>query len=105
VNVEGEMVEIPTTERLARDLEEAGAPEEMVQRARDGYYDDFKSPLAMPEVQLMADAQAANLPSIVDGVRDGRWDSTREEADEWARSPDGQKTFRELLTGFKPRPV
>lgn len=96
------MAEIPTTERLARDLEEAGAPAEMVQLARNGYYDDFKSPLAMPEAQLMHDAREAGLQSIVEGVMDGRWDATREEADAWAASPDGQETFQELLGGTIP---
>jgi len=94
---------IPTTERLARDLEEAGAPAEMIQRAREGYYDDYKSSLAMPEVQLVADARAAGLDAIVQGVYDGRWDATKEEADAWAASPEGQETFRELLAGKKPR--
>jgi hypothetical protein len=95
------MADIPTTERLARDLQDAGAPAAMVQRAREGYYDDFKSPLAMPEAQLLTDARAAGLTTIVDGVIDGRWDSTKEEAEAWAQSPEGQETFRELLGGKK----
>jgi hypothetical protein len=97
------MTAIPTTERLAQDLEEAGAPAEMIERARAGYYDDYKSDLAMPEVQLLQDARRAGLTSIAEGVLEGRWDATKEEADAWARSPDGQETFRELLAGKKPR--
>jgi hypothetical protein len=96
------MTTIPTTERLAQDLEEAGAPAEMIERARAGYYDDYKSPLAMPEVQLLQDARAAGLTTIAEGVLEGRWDATKEEAEAWARSPDGQETFRELA-GKKPR--
>jgi hypothetical protein len=87
----------PTTERLALALEAAGAPAEMIQRARAGYYDDFKSPLAMPETQLLADARAAGLETIAQGVLAGEWDATKEESDEWARSPEGQATFNELL--------
>lgn len=97
------MTDIPTTERLARDLEEAGAPAEMVQRALEGYYDDYKSPLAMPEVQLLTDAKKAGLDTIAEGVVEGRWDATKAEAEAWAASPDGQETFRELLADKKPR--
>jgi hypothetical protein len=92
---------IPTTERLAQDLEAAGAPADMIDKARQGYYDDFKSPLAMPEMQLLTDARAAGLESIAQGVIEGKWDATREESDEWARSPEGQAVFQELF-GHQP---
>lgn len=91
----------PTTERLARALEAVDAPAEMITRARAGYYDDYKSPLAMPETQLLADARAAGLETIAQGVLNGEWDATKEESDAWAASPDGQATFAELL---RPRP-
>lgn len=85
---------IPTTERLARELERLNAPGEMIDKARAGYYDDFKSPLAMPETQLMIDAQAAGLHSIVNDVRNGVFDATKEESDAWAQSPEGRATMR-----------
>lgn len=91
----------PTTEKLARALEENNAPKEIVNKARAGYYDDYKSPLAFPEMQLVEDARAAGLERIVNGVMNGEWDATKEESDEWARSPEGQATFAELI---KPRP-
>lgn len=94
------MVEKPTTERLAEALKAAGAPPDMISRAREGYYDDFKSPLAMPEMQLVQDAREHGLTTIVEGVYRGEWDATKEESDEWARSPDGQATFRELMSSF-----
>ena len=87
----------PTTERLARALEEAGAPAGMIERARRGFYDDYKSPLAMPEMQLYNEAKAAGLESICQGVLAGEWDATKEESDEWAASPEGQEVFRQLL--------
>lgn len=89
----------PTSELLARALEEAGAPADMVRRAREDYYHDFKSPLAMPEMQLLSEARSYGLNSIAEGVMEGRWDATKEESDEWAASPEGQATFRELLGG------
>ena len=87
----------PTTERLAQALEQSGAPASMIEAARAGYYDDFKSPLAMPEMQLLHDARAAGLESIAQGVMRGEWDATKEESDDWARSPEGQAVFQELL--------
>ncbi len=91
----------PTTEKLAKALEENNAPQDMIDKARAGFYDDYKSPLAFPEMQLRADALALGLNAIAEGVVNGEWDATKEEADEWARSPDGQATFAELI---KPRP-
>ena len=45
-----------TTVKLARALREIpGVPEAMIRRAVDGHYHDYLSPLAMPEVQLVAD--------------------------------------------------
>jgi hypothetical protein len=92
----------PTTERLARDLTAAGAPLDMIERAREGYYDDFKSPLALPELQLYKDALAVGLAEIAAGVVEGRWDATIEESDAWAESPEGQAVFRELVEGARP---
>ena len=63
--------DMPTTERLADALAAAGAPADMIDRARAGYYEDYKSPLAMPEFQLLIDARAAGLESISEGVMRG----------------------------------
>jgi hypothetical protein len=86
----------PTTEILARALEEVNAPQEMIYKARAGYYDDYKSPLAMPEMQLLKDARMYGLESIAQGVIAGKWDGTKEESDAWAASPEGQEALREL---------
>lgn len=91
----------PSSERLALALEEAGAPAYMVSLARDDHYHDFKSPLPMPNHQLLADAREHGLTTIAAGVMDGTWDATKEESDAWAKSPDGQSVFNELLA---PRP-
>jgi hypothetical protein len=91
----------PTTEKLAKALEAVNAPAIMIKRAREGYYDDYKSPLAFPEMQLHQDAHNAGLETIKAAVEAGEFDSTKEESDEWAASPEGQATFAELV---KPRP-
>lgn len=98
-----------TTAKLARALSAIPAiPREMIQRAVDGYYHDFLSPLDFPEIQLVEDlrAVAANrsLPrstrqeinGLAQRVIDGEFDASPEESAEWAASPEGQETFRVL---------
>jgi hypothetical protein len=87
---------IPTTEKLAQALEAAGAPAIMIQRAREGYYDDYKSSIPFPEMQLHNDANLAGLEGIKAAVEAGEFDATKEESDEWARSEEGQAAIAEL---------
>lgn len=100
-----------TTAILARALEAIpGAPQDMIDRARAGYYHEYLSPLATPEVQLVADlrdlagrramppASRRMLLNLAKDVINGKHDASKAESDEWARSPDGQETFA-LLTG------
>lgn len=80
----------------------------MIQRAIDGYYHDFLSPLALPEIQLVADLrELASRPAtprnsrpllreLAKRVIAGEFDATKEESDEWARSLEGQETFRQF---------
>ncbi len=89
----------PTTERLAEALSLANAPKEMIDRALGGFYDDFKSPLAAPTVQLVQDARKAGLMDIAKRAMNGDFDAEKWESDEWAKSPEGQATFREFLQG------
>jgi hypothetical protein len=91
----------PSSEKLAQALEAEGAPGWMITLAREDHYHDFKSPLATPEMQLLADARENGLTVIAEGVMEGIWDATKEESDAWARSPEGQATFQELL-GHRP---
>jgi hypothetical protein len=106
-----------TTTKLARALEAIpGVPPAIIQRARDGYYHDFLSPLATPEIQLVADLrELASAPAtprnsrpllraLATAVIDGQYDASKEESDEWARSPEGQETMA-ALTGQSTRVV
>lgn len=99
-----------TTVRLAKALQAVpGVPREMIQRTIDGYYHDYLSPLAFPEIRLVADLRAlASLPAtprdsrpllhaLASQVIDGGFDATKEESDAWAASPEGQETFRQLI--------
>lgn len=71
-----------TSEKLAQVLHAAGLFE-MEKKARDGYYDDFRSPLATPIVQLVTDLRAAGQHDLAKRAMDGEWDGTKEEGDEW----------------------
>jgi len=91
----------PTTIKLARALITAEAPDEMIGKAVTGYYDDFKSQRANNIVALVEDAKKAGLTNIMERAIDGEFDSTREESEAWARSPEGQQVLGELLKGKK----
>lgn len=86
----------PTTERLARALEEAGAPESMIEAARAGIYDDFKSPLARPITTLVRACQKAGLIDLAHRAMNGEFDGTQAEADAWMASSEGQAARRGL---------
>jgi hypothetical protein len=98
-----------TTAKLARALTAIpGVPREMIQKAIDGYYHDFLSPLTFPEMQLVADLRRlASLPStprnsrpllreLAQAVINGEYDASVEESKAWAESPEGRETFQQL---------
>jgi hypothetical protein len=88
-----------TKDFLAQELEKAGLPD-MAAKAREGYYHDFLSRLAFPDLQLDADLAAAGTPAA-DALRrrhhNGEFDASKEESDEWAESADGQAAFKQLM--------
>lgn len=88
-----------TTEILAEALEQAELPE-MAKAARAGYYHDFLSPLDFPEMTLAAALAGVGTPAALavrQRVIDGDFDATLEESEAWAKSPEGQATFKKLL--------
>jgi hypothetical protein len=100
----------PTRERLAADLEKVpGMPPKMIQQAREGFYDDYLSPLAMPQIALVNDLLLqAKLPTtgpnardqivaLVRQVMEGEYDGTKEEAREWGRSKEGRDALNSLI--------
>jgi hypothetical protein len=86
-------------DKLADALAETGDPAlaEMAARARDGYYSDFDSPLALPIMQLVKDLRAAGHHALAGRAADGEFDATAEESRAWAESPEGQEAFRMLI--------
>ena len=90
-----------TSDKLADALTAANAPITMIVRARQGYYDDYESPLPFPLMQLVQDCNVAGLLEIAERVKDGDFDGTKEESEAWAASPEGQETFSEFFKGFQ----
>ena len=91
----------PTTEKLAQALITASAPQEMIERARSGYYDDYKSDLGNNIMALVEDARKHNLADIAKRAIDGEFDAQSWEAEEWRKSPEGRATFAEFGHLFK----
>jgi hypothetical protein len=102
--------------RALRELPTLAVPPAMIRRAEAGYYHDYLSPLAMPEMALVNElGSLANHPSRARGpaglalmglrqrVIDGEFDASKAESDAWAASPEGQATFAELI-GMPPPP-
>jgi len=98
-----------TTVKLAEALSAIpGVPKDMIQRAINGYYHDYLSPLTFPEIQLVSDLrELAGTPAtprnsrpllrqMAQRVIDGEFDASKAESDAWAASPEGQETFRQL---------
>lgn len=90
---------LPTKEKLAQELEKlppVNGLERLVKRARAGMYDDYESPLATPQMQLVEDLRQIGQQGFVHRVIDGEFDGTREEARAWAMGPEGREAFLEL---------
>lgn len=94
----------PTTERLAAALEAINAPYVLIAHARAGHYDDYKSELPFPQIVLVGELQKLGTNGAMDLARQviaGEFDGTKEEAEAWAASPEGQQALREM-DGLEP---
>ena len=94
-----------TKDMLADALQEVGL-DAMAAQARTGYYHDFLSPLALPEMALITalGTSATRYPDRADAIEalrrrviDGEFDASAEESDDWANSEEGRDTFNKLL--------
>lgn len=74
-----------TRERLAQALHEVGLFT-MEGRAREGYYDDVHSPLALPITQLVIDLEREGEVDLALRACQGEWDSTPAEMKAWAKA-------------------
>lgn len=85
-----------STEKLVEALVSAGAPAGLVEKARASVFHDFKSESATPIVNLVLECEAAGLTEIANQARNGAFDATKLESDEWASSEDGQAAMKTL---------
>jgi hypothetical protein len=94
-----------TYQVLAAELAMLGLTE-MAEEAEKGTYHDYLSPFPTPELRLVRDLavvatkfpeKATEIMALRRRVIDGDFDASKEESDEWAKSPEGQETFSKLL--------
>jgi len=64
--------------QLVRDLQAAGAPDQLISRTGAGVYHDYVSPLPMPKHQLVVDAEAHGLEEIAHRAKRGDYDDSLE---------------------------
>lgn len=94
-----------TSERLTLELrkvaaiastENAAKYEAFAVRAATGEFDDYADTHACPITQLYTELKAAGFDKFANRVANGEFDATKEESDEWARSPSGQAAAKDL---------
>lgn len=85
--------------KLMAALRAAEAPQQMIDAALDGRYDDYKSDHATPMVLLVQEARARGLEGIAQRAISGEFDGTKADSDAWAASAEGKETFAELVEG------
>ena len=70
--------------------------EAFAERAETGEFDDYADTYVCPITQLYTELQAAGFTKFAARVANGEFDATKEESDEWARSPSGQEATKSL---------
>lgn len=94
-----------TRDKLAAELRKIAAKasalnaakyEAFAKRAETGEFDDYADTHVCPITQLYTELKAAGFDKFAARVANGEFDATKEESDEWARSPSGQAATKEL---------
>jgi hypothetical protein len=94
-----------TRDRLAQELRLVAAKaslanaekyEAFAKRAETGEFDDYASTYICPITQLYTELREAGFFKFALRVERGEFDATKEESEEWARSPEGQQLAKEL---------
>lgn len=94
-----------TRDRLAEELRKvakiaspanAEKYEAFATRAATGEFDDYADTHVCPVTQLYTELSAAGFHRFASRVASGEFDATKEESDEWARSPSGQAAAKDL---------
>jgi hypothetical protein len=93
-----------SSRRLATALRELGL-EALSLRADRDEFNDYFSQHEFPLLKLVAELSGPKIKHkygvqrLIERIKQGEFDGTPEEAEEWAQSPEGQDTFRRLLEG------
>jgi hypothetical protein len=99
-----------TRDKLAAELRKIAAEaspanavkyEAFAMRAATGEFDDYADTYPCPITQLYMELKAAGFNKFAARVSDGEFDATKEESDEWAASPEGQKIFDQLSVAMR----
>jgi hypothetical protein len=93
-----------TRDRLAAELRKVGVMsarhgaqyEAFAKRAETGEFDDYADTHVCPITQLYTELTAAGFTKFAARVAHGEFGATKEESDEWMRSPSGQEAARQL---------
>lgn len=102
----------PTADYLARVLDELGA-DHVANKARLYHFDDYFCPPSVDDganIHRLIDAvldwsrsatrdQRERAKAVMAAAKDGEFDGTKAESEQWARSPDGRAMFRDLIEG------
>lgn len=70
--------------------------EALATRAETGEFDDYSAVHVCGPTALYQECLAAGFTKFAKRVANGEFDATKEESDEWMRSPEGQAAAREL---------
>ncbi len=94
-----------TRDKLASELrkiaviaspDNAAKYEAFAKRAETGEFDDYAETYVCPITQLHGELTRAGFTKFAARVANGEFDATKEESDEWARSPSGQDAAKQL---------
>lgn len=99
-----------TREKLAAELrkvaaiaspENAEKYESLAKRAETGEFDDYGTVHICGPTALYQELLAAGFDKFAKRVANGEFDATKEESDEWMRSPEGQAAARQLSPAMR----
>ena len=94
-----------TRDRLAAELRKIAAQassdnaakyEAFAVRAATGEFDDYADTYVCPITQLYSELMAVGFTKFAQRVASGKFDATKDESDEWARSEAGQDAAKQL---------
>lgn len=99
-----------TREKLAAELrkvaaiasqENAEKYEALAKRAETGEFDDYGAVHICGPTALYQELLTAGFDKFAKRVANGEFDATKEESDEWMRSPEGQAAARQLSPAMR----